>query len=246
MSTVSIAAGAAQSVRQPKATTWLENILLFGIPAVALYAAFYWISPAIANSGTPLAEARYIAGDLVMGGMVAAAIIGFLLEQQPATWRALSERFRLNRMTGRTWAWTLGGIVVYVILALAANALVPLIYRAIAFTPPIETAEPFGRSAIPLVLFSLLMNILGEEIWWRGYILPRQELQFGRATWLVHGILWACFHAFKWWTIPAMMIVCSVVPFVALKTRNTYPGMVLHLVVNGLGTGIAIVQLLLK
>jgi membrane protease YdiL (CAAX protease family) len=91
-----------------------------------------------------------------------------------------------------------------------------------------------------------MLNIFGEELWWRGYILPRQELQLGRYTWLVHGILWAWFHVFKWWTIPALMIVCLVAPFVAQKTKNTYPGIISHLIVNGLGIGITIVQLLMQ
>jgi membrane protease YdiL (CAAX protease family) len=30
----------------------------------------------------------------------------------------------------------------------------------------------------------LVCNIGGEELWWRGYVLPRQELAFGRATWV--------------------------------------------------------------
>jgi membrane protease YdiL (CAAX protease family) len=194
----------------------------------------------------PLAEARMIAGGLVLLGMLLASVIGFFLEGQPPTWSAFTERFRLNPMNGRIWLWTLGSTVVYVLLAVIANAVFPLLYRAMDFTPPIDTAEPFGRAAIPLALLYLLLNIFGEELWWRGYILPRQELQLGRYTWLVHGILWAWFHAFKWWTIPALMIVCLVVPFVAQKTKNTYPGILAHLVINGLGLSITIVQLLMK
>jgi membrane protease YdiL (CAAX protease family) len=37
---------------------------------------------------------------------------------------------------------------------------------------------------------------VGEELWWRGYVLPRQELAFGRATWVIHGILWSVIHLF--------------------------------------------------
>jgi hypothetical protein len=69
-------------------------------------------------------------------------------------------------MNGRVWLWTLGGIVVYVLLAVVSNAVVPLIYKALTFIPPIDTAEPFGRAAIPLALVYLLLNIFGEELWW--------------------------------------------------------------------------------
>ncbi len=246
MTTVFAPTAVSLRLKPLKATGWLETLLLFGIPAIAMYAAYYFISPALASNGMSLADARFVAGDLAIGGMLLAALIGFLLEGQPFTWSALTERFRLNRMSGRVWLWTLGGIVVYVLLAVVANTVLPLIYKALSFVPPIETAEPFGRADIPLALLTLALNILGEELWWRGYVLPRQELQLGRYAWLVHGILWACFHVFKWWTLPAMMIVCLVPPFVAQKTKNTYPGIISHLIVNGLGLGITIIQLLLK
>ena len=32
------------------------------------------------------------------------------------------------------------------------------------------------------------LNILGEELWWRGFIQTRQEAVFGSCTWLVQGI----------------------------------------------------------
>jgi hypothetical protein len=46
------------------------------------------------------------------------------------------------------------------------------------------------------IVWLVVLNIFGEELWWRGYVLPRQELFFGRATWIVHGIFWSAFHFF--------------------------------------------------
>jgi membrane protease YdiL (CAAX protease family) len=89
---------------------------------------------------------------------------------------------------------------------------------------------PFWLNAI--VLF---FNIFGEELWWRGYILPRQELTHGKNTWLLHGVLWACFHMFKWYAVPFMLITCQVIPYVAQRTKNTWPGIINHLVINGAG-----------
>ena len=44
-----------------------------------------------------------------------------------------------------------------------------------------------------LVLFVsfvlLIVNVVGEGFWWRGVILPRQSLAFGRWTWVIHGVL---------------------------------------------------------
>jgi membrane protease YdiL (CAAX protease family) len=77
----------------------------------------------------------------------------------------------------------------------------------------------------------LFCNVLGEELWWRGYLLPRQELSSGKVAWLVHGSLWAAFHLFFQWTLwdlVRMVPTCCALSFVAQHRRNTWPEIVAH------------------
>jgi membrane protease YdiL (CAAX protease family) len=77
----------------------------------------------------------------------------------------------------------------------------------------------------------LVFNIGGEELWWRGYVLPRQELAFGRSAWVVHGIAWSFFHLFMQptlWDTIRMAITGAALSFVAQRTRSTWPGIVGH------------------
>ncbi|MFP4323970.1 MAG: type II CAAX prenyl endopeptidase Rce1 family protein [Anaerolineales bacterium] len=63
---------------------------------------------------------------------------------------------------------------------------------------------------------SLFGNIIGEELWWRGYILPIQERAFGKWAWLINGLLWiVVFHAF-------LMRFCGG------RTRLCWPRVCLH------------------
>ena len=41
-----------------------------------------------------------------------------------------------------------------------------------------------------------IFNILGEELWYRGFMLPRQELASPRFGWLVNGLCFCYFEAF--------------------------------------------------
>jgi membrane protease YdiL (CAAX protease family) len=168
-----------------------------------------------------------------MAGLVVAALAAYVLEGNPLTWAAFAERYRLGRMRRRDWGWTLGGLLVMGVLSLGANIALPLAWRALRFTPPEAYVE--GAPALWFTLVNLAFNILGEELWWRGFILPRQELVHGRWTWLIHGVLWALFHAFKWWVVPAMLVTCLVIPFIAQRTRSTWPGIFIHFGINGLG-----------
>jgi membrane protease YdiL (CAAX protease family) len=77
----------------------------------------------------------------------------------------------------------------------------------------------------------LVCNIGGEELWWRGYVLPRQELAFGRSAWVVHGIFWSVFHLFMQptlWDTARMAITGVALSFVAQRTKSTWPGIVGH------------------
>ena len=77
----------------------------------------------------------------------------------------------------------------------------------------------------------LVCNIGGEELWWRGYVLPRQELAFGRHAWIVHGIFWSAFHLFMQptlWDTTRMAITGLALSFVAQRTKNTWPGIIGH------------------
>ena len=210
----------------------LQSILLFGVPAIALAASLVWLWPALMDAGIERPTAYTISLGLVNTGLISAAVAGYLLEWNPFTWAAFSRRMRLTSMSGRVWLWALGGTLVLGIGSLLINSVAVMVYKALNYTMPDITP---GATTIWMNLAILLLNIVGEELWWRGYILPRQELAFGKSACLIHGTLWACFHIFKWWSVPFMLITCQVIPFVAQGTKNSWPGMISHLVVNGAG-----------
>jgi membrane protease YdiL (CAAX protease family) len=88
--------------------------------------------------------------------------------------------------------------------------------------------------AVLLYLVAFFFNIAGEELWWRGYLLPRQELVFGKSTWLLHGRLWTAFHAFKWWDIIGLLPVCLAISFSAQRLKNNWPALIAHALFNGM------------
>jgi membrane protease YdiL (CAAX protease family) len=101
----------------------------------------------------------------------------------------------------------------------------------------ISTVQPLVAAQhylLALWLPFFATNIIGEELWWRGFIQPRQEPIFGGATWIVQGLLHAAFHfsfgpgvMFVLW--PALFSI----PWAVQRTRNTSVGMVVHAAING-------------
>ncbi|NKB88478.1 MAG: CPBP family intramembrane metalloprotease [Acidobacteria bacterium] len=81
----------------------------------------------------------------------------------------------------------------------------------------------------------MFLNIFGEELLWRGLLLPRQELVYGRWAWVVHGLLWTAFHIF-WAPNLALLLMRApgylALAFVCQRLQNTWPGIIAHFVGN--------------
>jgi membrane protease YdiL (CAAX protease family) len=87
--------------------------------------------------------------------------------------------------------------------------------------------------AVIAMSITLFFNIAGEELWWRGVVLPRQELAFGHWTWVIHGLMWAFFHIFKWWDVLNLIPVCLGLAYMCTRKRSTTPGIIMHTLTNG-------------
>lgn len=233
---------------------WGRSLLYFGLPAAALLAAFYGLMPWLMGQGLSFFYAYAFSLGLPLSGMLAAGLAATRQEGHPWQWAALQRRWRLYGMNGRIWLWTiaalLAALVAYQLLnqvqtALALQGVIPIPDGLPGALDPRQEIRPdtlhqaYGDIqgdwlALGVFLTLLFVNIVGEEVWWRGYILPRQELAFGRWTWLIHGLMWNLFHVFKWWDLIALLPVTLLLSFLVVRASNNTPGIVFHALFNGL------------
>lgn len=243
---------------------WASSLLHFGLPAAALFAAFHFLMPWLISNGLSFVYAYALSLSLPLSGMLAAALIAAHRERHLLEWAALQWRWRLYGMNGRIWFWTIAAVIVamvaYSLLSmvqstLALQGLIPIPDGLpIALDPrqqvgPDNFNQAFGDIqgawlVLPVFLGLLIINIVGEEAWWRGYVLPRQELAFGRWTWLVHGLMWNLFHVFKWWDLIALLPVTLLLTFLVVRLRNNTPGVVFHALFNGLSFPLIVIAVL--
>jgi membrane protease YdiL (CAAX protease family) len=50
-----------------------------------------------------------------------------------------------------------------------------------------------------LVVFTALMNIFGEDIYYRGVLIPKLNGLFGRLSWVAGGLIFMVKHLYVWW-----------------------------------------------
>lgn len=236
-----------------------KSLLYFGIPAAGVILIVYALMPLLAERGVPIFwNYLLIYATLPMLALMAAAIIAYRREGNRPSWSGFKKRFRFNRMDGKAWLWAFGlaafmvlsvGLLSFTSRWLVSTGLVKIPEHWPSELNPAVSGSPPGASlptefmGIPLagnwwillvLLLSLAIATFGEEIWWRGYILPRQELVHGNRTWLVHGLLWTGFHIFAPWNLLAILPGALALSFVAQRLKNTWPVVIAHGLANGL------------
>lgn len=71
-------------------------------------------------------------------------------------------------------------------------------------------------------------TILGEEILFRGVLLPRMEGTFGRWSWVANGVLFGLYHVHQPWGIPNSVLTGLLYTFPAYRYKSTWMSIILH------------------
>jgi membrane protease YdiL (CAAX protease family) len=217
---------------------WAESIATFGFFSILLWLAIYvgidWLRHTF---GLSIMVSWFLAGTLIalLPMIVYTAIM--VRREGAISLRDFAEHLQMKGLNAADVRSVIAGLMA---VAVASSVLFG-IARVLdpKFLPiPLFMEVPSGNlfwiflGWIPL----FICNILGEELLWRGYVLPRQELVFGRSAWLVNAILWLLFH----WSInlPAMMLILPttlVVPWSVQRRQNTWVGILIHGIFNAMG-----------
>jgi len=221
-----------------------ESLVLFGIPATVFFIIIRILMPYMetATSLHPLIIWFICGGLLLFAPLLILAIILYKHDYQTINKETFVERFRLYPLNKKDWGWvaiSIGVILIFTLLIIVAwNLLANYFgFRELSMANPIMQFNPLEGKELFLLLAWLplfFFNIFGEELLWRGYILPGQELVFGEYAWLLNSVLWLLFHfCFGIDFIIILIPTLLVIPYIVYKRKNTYIGIILHAFVNG-------------
>lgn len=218
------------------------SLLLFGIPSAFFWYIAYGLIPQLTGPAALHPAHAWFTGGIVIFTLLFVAALVLPLLDGFRSFSALRDRLRLHALSGRDWrvlgfSMVVIGAATGVIMGAAA-----LLHRYAGF-PPLETSPSFMRfepfTPSEYWLFSVwsvmfLFNILGEELLWRGYILPRQEAALADRAWMANAAGWMLFHLCFG---PSLMIlllpIIVVLPYAVQTTKNTTVGILIHALLNG-------------
>jgi membrane protease YdiL (CAAX protease family) len=232
-----------RTVLQPSVPTMGLGVsaALFGGAGILLYVATHGLIPVLSRvTGAEPIVLWFLVGGLgVFAPMLLVALILLRREgalTRPGVW---TERLRFRPMTAGDWLWGLGALMVFGGFMAALMAGVRALFGEVHLQPPFMSLEPLtpGRFWILAAWVPFwVLNIMGEEIAWRGVILPRQEAAFGRHAWLVQGMGWLLFHlAFGWQIMLMAFPLIFLLPYVVQRRQNSWVGVLMHAGLNGPG-----------
>jgi uncharacterized protein len=229
----------ATGTAMPQYTRW--RVLAVWAAAALPMALVAWVlAPYFARPDEP-AMAKWLIGGLTCGLVWQGVLVMILVraERGNLRWSTLKDALWLHAptdpRTGRK-----GGRLWLVCLPLIAG-----LWLAGALPEPAHSSwrdfgafcqSPAGRDffsgnwfwygvVVVLVLFN---TVLGEELLFRGVLLPRMSRAFGRADWWVNGILFALYHLHTPWVIPAGVLDAFWFAWPSKYYRSAWIGIVVH------------------
>ena len=169
--------------------------------------------------------------------MIVTAILILRTEGYKISKSTWIERLRFRKITKLDLVWSFVGLILVGIFSGLIMKLLELIVGQFDHSPAFMSFEPLTKGRYWLLLVWApywILNILGEEFLWRGVMLPRQEIVFGKYTWIIHGFGWGLFHvAFGWQLLITLIPLIFIQSYIVQKTKNTWIGVIMHGGLNG-------------
>ena len=164
-----------------------------------------------------------------------------------ALWLHAPRNPRTGRRGGRLW-W----VLVPLILLGAAKEELPKIPAPVERDQTLFLQSAAGQEFFSgnwawfalLVTMMIFNTVLGEELLFRGLLLPRMHGAFGRWDWLVNGVLFGLYHLHTPWSIPANTLDTLFISLPASRYRSALIGIAVHSAQTVVFTGLLLTLVL--
>jgi membrane protease YdiL (CAAX protease family) len=188
------------------------------------------------------------------GAELAAGLILLRREGYRMSMDALRDRIRLRWPKGwKAWALAVIVLILGMGLSMAMGPVNGMLASVPGFMPPQwwpATSNPTiqvdgAADVFPdinlvgdylfvllYLIIGLVFNIFGEEIYYRGYLLPRMRGAFGKWDWVANGVLFTLKHAYQRWLFPGILVGGLSFAFAAGPLGSLPLAMVYHWVGN--------------
>ena len=206
-------------------------------------AALAWVvAPAVAHRlDGPAALPRALIASLTIGLVWQFVLVLFLVHRErgsvrwsvlkDALWLTAPRSPKTGRVGGRLWL-----VLIPCLFLFAAEELVPTLPTVGGHDMLTFLDSDAGTALLSgswgwvsvLVALTVFNTVLGEELLFRGLLLPRMRGAFGRGDWVANGALFAAYHLHMPWAIPAALVDTFALAYPSRRYRSAWIGIAVH------------------
>ena len=220
-------------------------VAIWAAAALPMAAAAWLVTPLLADRFggdgiVPMAKALYVS--LTVALVWQFMLVAVLVRREQGTlrwptvrtvlWLRSPQSPRSGRVGGRVWLI----LIPLIVLFGAAHELVPAIAapenRDFANLVDSDAGKEFLSGAwgwYALLLLSFIFNtVLGEELLFRGFLLPRMNGAFGRGDWVANGLLFTGYHLHVPWGMAATLLDMFFIAYPTKRYRSAWIGIAVH------------------
>jgi uncharacterized protein len=216
---------------------WAAAALPMGVLA-------WLVAPALADrlagpGYVPMVKALLVCLTLGLVWQFVLVLVLVRREQGSLRWPVLREALWLRsprspksgRVGGRVWLVLVPLVVAYALAGVLPSPPVPA-DRDLNLFLQSDTGQDFldgawGWFGLMVVLWAF-NTVLGEELLFRGFLLPRMNGAFGRGDWVANGVLFAAYHLHLPWRMPATLLDTFILAYPTKRYRSAWIGIAVH------------------
>jgi membrane protease YdiL (CAAX protease family) len=224
-----------------------QSVILHLLPGILVGCFYFLARQPVANMGYPSILALLLAFAFILIPVE----LGYLLYQgKKKTGRFTLQGIISYRNPIPWWQYLVWVLIIFVATGAIFNLLKPvdvfLRERLFFWMPDVNYGLDGNYSRTILIvtyslflIFNVFLAPLVEELYFRGYLLPRMK---GRFATLLHSFLFAAIHVFTPWMIITRTLGLLPILF-GVKKKNIYIGMIVHILGNSVDfiTGIVFI-----
>jgi uncharacterized protein len=238
----------------------LRQVLGVWLAATAPMSVLGWIvTPWLAErigGRDPFIDALLICFDVGLLWMIVLVLILVRREQGSLAWPRVRDALwlraprdpRTGRVGRKVWWWALP----FTLLSAAVNALpidptgpLPRDFPDAILTERVQHYFHGNWAGFTLLFLVAFLSPIAEELVFRGLLLPRMRMLFGRADFVANGTLFTLYHLHQPWSMPATLIDGIVnQAYATRRFRSTWLGLITHTAPSFLIVGVVLTLVL--
>jgi membrane protease YdiL (CAAX protease family) len=222
----------------------LAQILAVWAAAAIPMAVLAWVV-------APLLEALLGGGDVafikalvlcITAGLIWQFVLTLILtrrEQGTLRWWRVREALwllsprdpRSGRVGGTVWLWVIPFVVLFGLWEFLGFDITGPANRDLVLFLDTRGEEFFSGNWgwFAVIVVQLVFNsVLGEDLLFRGLLLPRMRGVFGRGDWVANGVLFAFYHLHQPWSIPAALADIILTAYPTQRFQSVWMSIIVH------------------